>query len=156
MKTIKYFLQKVYTAFKAYNNIYGHGKFAAELTAMMGRQINKEAARNAAIGCKGECFFCGARCVEMSQCSDTQAHNTKHHRPMAFKGTHEKHLGTNKLVNDYCLSQYNLNESRWPIEELTNPNEMHKLLQRLSNELNLETKGFNVHLEWTTGSDLDI
>lgn len=75
---------------------------------------------------------------------------------MAFKGTHEvKKDGKKHLVQDFCTSAFNLNESKWaePISEQT---PIHKLLERMSNEYNLEVKGMNVVLQWETGSDLDI
>ena len=78
---------------------------------------------------------------------------------MAFKGTYERNKfnrGTKKcLIQDFCTSQFNLNESRWPkpSRDLT---DTQKLLQRLTKEFNLETTGINVYLEWNTGSDLDI
>ena len=78
---------------------------------------------------------------------------------MAFKGSYEiKRVGgvdKKFLIRDFCTSPFNMNESRWPKPDLEKTDNM-KLLQRLSRDYNLETKGINVYLEWETGSDLDI
>ena len=61
-----------------------------------------------------------------------------------------------KLVRDYCTSNYNLCESRWPKLDASERTEIQNLLHRLDEEMNLKVSGMNVHLQWDTGSDLDI
>ena len=57
-------------------------------------------AQRNALGCMAECFFCGARCSAIDSCEENnRLHKTDHHRPMAFKGTHEiKKDGKKRLV----------------------------------------------------------
>ena len=107
-----------------------------------------------ALGCTGECYFCGARCSGEQQCSGGQNHKTSFHRPMAFKGTYETVNGKKCLTKDYCTSDYNLNKSRWNKPTITQT-DTDRLMERL-NEFNCETEGMNVVLEWTGASDLDI
>ena len=75
---------------------------------------------------------------------------------MAFKGTNKiSKDGKKRLVTDFCTSTFNLNESRWdkPKDDQTS---VQKLLERMSDEHNLEVNGMSLVLEWNTGSDLDI
>ena len=70
-----------------------------------------------------ECFFCGARCMAIQNCTDNRTlHKTNFHRPMAFKGSFEMVGEKKNLLQDFCLSDFNLNESRWPKpdEDLSN------------------------------------
>ena len=111
--------------------------------------------QKAALGCTGMCPFCGARCNSPTECVEGEClHRSDHHRPMAFKGSFEMRDGKKHLLQDYCTSQRNILESKWkkPNDELA---ETYHWLQRAT-EMDLDTKGMNLHLEWTTGSDLDI
>lgn len=78
---------------------------------------------------------------------------------MAFRGSFEKKKinGVEKkvLLTDFCTSSNNFEKSRWP-KPKGDMTDMQKLLERMSDDYNLETTGINVYLEWDTGSDLDI
>ena len=51
---------------------------------------------------------------------------------MAFKGSHTLKNGVKTLLQDYCTSEYNLTQSKWP--KVTDLNDTQKLLQRLDAE----------------------
>lgn len=73
---------------------------------------------------------------------------------MAFKGTHNLKDGCKYLLKDNCLSRTNM-DSRWP-KKFEDLNEVQQLHRRLGEDENLYTKGMNIVLMWSTGSDLDI
>ena len=73
---------------------------------------------------------------------------------MAFKGCFQKDRHQNKnLINDHCLSQFNLNESTWPDEDIIKGGAFDEL-ERLNKDV--ELKGINLVLEWSCESDLDL
>jgi len=75
---------------------------------------------------------------------------------MAFKGTYEvKKDGKKRLIKDFCTSAHNFKESKWD-KPKSDQTSVQKLLERMSDEHNLEVDGMNLVLEWSTGSDLDI
>ena len=122
---------------------------------------NKDTIEKNVIGCNGECPFCGARCEYEVICSKDAAakeHKTKNHRPMAFKGSSEKRKDANgvkakHLVDDHCLSPYNLNYSVWPDQEKMKADAFEEL-ERLNKDVQLG--GINFILEWSSESDLDL
>jgi len=122
--------------------------FEAELLEEQGKKVNFQHAQENALGCMAECFFCGARCSAIDSCdANNRYHKTNYHRPMAFKGTNEinKKDGRKRLVMDFCTSNFNLKQSRWD-KPKNDKTPVHKLLERMSDEHNLEVEGMNVVL----------
>lgn len=131
-------------------------EFFKELDDAQKARKNYEHAENHALGCRAQCFFCGARCTANQSCEENKVqHKTNFHRPMAFKGSHEIKSDKKFLLRDFCTSEFNLNRSKWP-RPPSDMTQTEKLLRRLSDEHNLETEAMNLYLEWSTGSDLDI
>ena len=59
------------------------------------------------------------------------------------------------LLDDFCLSNYNLNHSKWPDTSKKETREQNfGKLQRL--DTSVKTEGLNFTLEWLSGDDLDI
>lgn len=182
--------------------------FVKEIKEITQKHDNEKNAENVALGCRRDCPFCGARCMEAQPCESPdhkKDHTTMYHRPMAFKGTHERVYLTERkkrsqaceenqlapdvfdprtglprqvpgqplllhneedkedepektkkvLLRDYCTSESNLKESRWPKPEQIQSG-MQKLLERLGEDMQLTTQGMNIYVKWTTGSDLDL
>ena len=132
-----------------------------ELTDQKKRVGIKDQIWKDVIGCDGECPFCGARCEEDIQCeregANRKNHNTRFHRPMAFKGTNEKEVidgvKVKRLLNDHCLSNGNLKHSVWRDGSKIDASKF-DMLEKLN--ASVKTNGINVTLEWRTGNDLDI
>ena len=85
---------------------------------------------------------------------------------MAFKGTNEVENidGVNdhgrkiqikhkRLLNDHCLSTFNLKESVWRDSSKIDTR-IFDMLERLNSSV--KTNGVNITLEWRTENDLDI
>ena len=85
---------------------------------------------------------------------------------MAFKGTNETETveeqrgaenvvkrKIKRLLNDHCLSTFNLTESVWR-DSSTIDTSIFDMLERLNSAV--KTNGVNITLEWTTENDLDI
>ena len=59
------------------------------------------------------------------------------------------------LLDDFCLSSYNLNQSKWPDTSKKETKEQNfGKLQRL--DTSVKTEGVNITLEWLSGDDLDV
>ena len=98
--------------------------------------MNFEEVKKTLIGCKAECWFCGARCEANLSCEEQKVeHKTKFHRPMAFMGMFEenKESGGKRLLNDFCTSEYNLKDSLWPKPD-AQKSKLQNLLQRLADD----------------------
>ena len=72
---------------------------------------------------------------------------------MAFMGANEVIAGKKNLLNDHCLSDYNLKNSEWPDFNVVKPNAFGEL-QRINKDV--QTKAINLVLEWSTEDDLDL
>lgn len=90
-------------------------KLQAGLEKKTKEMRNFDHAESIALGCRAQCYFSGARCIQNEVCKETKKHKTPYHRPMAFHGTHWKKGPKKELIETVCSSQANLTDGTWPM-----------------------------------------